>query len=220
MRSFVFALYAALVALAPAAKAIPISWDMQATVTRTNLPALDIQTGDEFVVNMTLDSETPAVPTFFANGYGYFNVFDQFTVSINGHTLTLGPELSAPFPARDTNWLGTSNFPDFQSLQFATLMYEGDTAYYAETWFEFTDTNAFPIGSLPLTPPSLASARLAEFRLFSPAAGGGYTSIATANIGSLTERSVPEPSTGLLMLAGVGLMSLWRRRRVAGDSRP
>ena len=214
MRSSVFAVFAMLVSLTPAAHAIPVTWDMEATVTRTNLPALGIATGDEFSISMTLDSETPAVPTFFADGYAYFNVFDAFTLSVNGHTLTLGPELGVPFPARDTNWLGTSNFPDVQHLQWTALMYEGDTPYYAETRFEFTDTNAFPIGSLPMTPPSLASARLAEISLYSPVPNnGGYLFIAGANIDSLTAQSVPEPSSGLLLLGSLGLMALWRRRR-------
>ena len=93
-------------------------------------------------------------------------------------------------------------------------MFEGDTPYFAETRFEFTDLDAFPIGCLPLTPPSLASARLAEISLYSPVPDG-LLFIARADIDSLSSaRSVPEPASGLLMLGGLGLMALARRRMV------
>jgi hypothetical protein len=214
MRPYVLA-FLAVVSLAPAAHAIPIMWDMQATVIRTHLPALDIESGDALSVRMTLDSETPAVSLGFNSAYAYFNVFDEFTLSVNGHTLTIGPQSDVPGVARNTNWLGTENPPGQQRMQWSTLMYDGDTPYYAETWFEFNDPNALPIGSLPMIPPSLASAWLAEFRLYSPVPDGSLIFLAAAEIDSLTARSVPEPSSGLLLLGGLGLMAMWRRRRTA-----
>ena len=211
MRISVLPALAVLSALAASANAGPIDWNLQATVTRTNLPALDIAVGDLFSVDMTLNSETPAIPTFFADGYNFLNVFDAFTLNVNGHSLVLGPKLADPADQRNSNFLGTLNFADFQVLQFVALMYDGDTPYYAEVNFEFTDTNAFPIGSLPAAPPSLASARLADFSLFSPD-GGGYISIAGSNVDSFTTRSVPEPSTAFLMLGALGVLAFGRRR--------
>lgn len=207
---------AALTILAAQAQAIPVSWNLEATFTRTNLPALGpIVVGDTITASIVLDTDTPGVATGFANGYSYYNPFDAFTVSVNGHTLNLGPKLDAPIPARDTNSVGTLNFPDVQLLQWTTLLYEGDTPYYAETWFEFSDVNAFPIGRLPLAPPSLASATLAEFRLYSPVPNnGGYIFIGGANIGSLTSASVPEPSTLALALTAAGMLGFARRRRL------
>jgi len=203
-----------LLAVAPA-HAIPVTWNLEATFTSTNLPALGpIVVGDTMTASIVLDTDTPGVATGFANGYSYYNLFDAFTVSVNGHTLNIGPQLEAPIPARDTNSLGTLNFPDVQLMQWTTLLYDGDTPYYAETRFEFTDLNAFPIGSLPLTPPSLASARLAEFNLYSPVPNnGGYIRIGSANIGSLTSASVPEPSTLALALTAAGMLGFARRRR-------
>ena len=217
MRSYLFVLLAVVGVTAPA-HAIPIAWDMQVTVSRTNLPALDIAVGSEFSISMTLDSETPAIPTFFSNGYVYRNVFDAFTLSVNGHTLTLGPQSADPEVIPSTNSLGTVDWPDYRQVQWNTLLYEGDTPYYTETRFEFTDLDAFPAGSLPLTPPSLASARLnpfvMQFALYSPVPNnGGYLFIGGGQVDSLTAHSVPEPASGLLMLGGLGLMALARRRR-------
>jgi len=208
-----------LLIVAPA-HAIPVTWNLEATFTRTNLPALGpIVVGDTMTASMVLDTDTPGIATGFANGYSYYNLFDAFTVSVNGHTLNLGPQLDAPIPARDTNSLGTLNFPDAQVMQWTTLLYDGDTQYYAETWFEFSDVNAFPIGSLPLTPPSLASATLAEFRLYSPVPNnGGNIFIGGANIGSLTSASVPEPSTLALTLTAAGMLAFARRRRREADA--
>ena len=208
-----------LLTVAPA-HAIPVTWNLEATFTRTNLPALGpIVVGDTMTASMVLDTDTPGVATGFANGYSYYNLFDAFTVSVNGHTLNLGPQLDAPIQARDTNSLGTLNFPDAQVMQWTTLLYDGDTQYYAETWFEFSDVNAFPIGSLPLTPPSLASATLAEFRLYSPVPNnGGNIFIGGANIGSLTSASVPEPSTLALTLTAAGMLAFARRRRREADA--
>lgn len=200
----------ALLAVAPV-QAVPVSWNFDATFTRTNLNALGpIEVGDTLTASMVLETDTPAVPTGFASGFGYFNVFDSFTLSVNGHTLSLGPQLDA---ARDSNWLGTSNFADYQALQWVNLLYDGDTAYVAEARFEFTDLDAFPIGSLPLTPPSLASARIAEISLYSPVSdNGGLIFIGSAAIGSLNATSVPEPSTLGLLLVATGMLVFARRR--------
>jgi hypothetical protein len=201
----------ALLAVAPV-QAVPVTWNLDATFTRTNLHALGpIEVGDTLSASMVLDTDTPAVATGFANGFGYFNVFDSFALSVNGHTLNLGPQLDA---ARDSNWLGTSNFADHQALQWVNLLFDGDTAYVAEARFEFTDLDAFPVGSLPLTPPSLASARIAEISLYSPVPGnGGLIFIGSAAIGSLNASSVPEPSTLGLLLAATGMLAFARRRR-------
>ncbi len=213
MRTCVLAGLSAVAVLAfSPVQAVPVSWNFDATFTRTNLPALGpILVGDTLSASMVFDTDTPAVATGFANGYGYFNVFDSFSLSVNGRTLNLGPQLD---PARDSNWLGTANFTDYQALQWLTLLYDGDTAYVAETRFEFTDVNAFPIGSLPMTPPSLASARIAEISLYSPVAdNGGLIFIGSAAIGSLDATSVPEPSTLGLLLAATGMLVFVRRRR-------
>jgi hypothetical protein len=217
MRSSELAGFAALALLVIApAHAVPVTWNMEGTFTQTNLPALGpIVAGDTMSASISFDTDSPGVSVGYADGYVFWNVFDAFTVNVNGHTLTLGPELGGPNPGSGTNSLATANFPDYQVMQWTTLFYEGDTPYYAETWFEFSDVNAFPIGSLPLTPPSLASATLAEFRLYSPVPdNGGYLFIGSANIGSLTSASVPEPSTLALALTAAGMLVIARRRRV------
>lgn len=217
MRSSELACVAALALLVIApAHAVPVTWNLEATFTRTNLPALGpIVAGDTMTASIGFDTDAPGVATGYADGYAYWNLFDSFTVNVNGHTLTLGPKLGGgPYPGSGTNSLGTANFPDHQVMQWTTLFYEGDTPYYAETWFEFSDVNAFPIGSLPLTPPSLASATLAEFRLYSPVPdNGGYIFIGSADIGSLTAASVPEPSSLALALTAAGMLGFARRRR-------
>jgi len=213
MRISVLPALAALGCLAAAAHADPINWNLQATVARVNLPALDIEVGDLLSLDMTLDSDSPAIPEFFADGYHYLNLFDAFTLNVNGHALILGPKLSDPAEQVDTNSLGTLNFPDYQVLQFRGLMYEGDTPYFAEASFEFTDTNAFPIGSLPAAPPSLASARLANLSLYSPVPNnGGLLFIAGGDVDSFTVRSVPEPSSAVLMAGALAILALGRRR--------
>jgi hypothetical protein len=216
MRSFELGGFAALALLIIApAHAVPVTWNMEATFTSTNLPALGpIVAGDTMTASIGFDTDAPGVATGYADGYAYWNLFDTFTVNVNGHALTLGPKLQGPNPGSGTNSLGTANFPDSQVMQWTTLFYEGETPYYAETWFEFSDVNAFPIGSLPLTPPSLASATLAEFRLYSPVPdNGGYIFIGNANITSLIATNVPEPSTLALAFAAFGMLGVARRRR-------
>jgi hypothetical protein len=206
--------------LASTAQAIPITWNLDATVTATNLPALGpIALGDVISASMTLETDTPVVHIPFASGTGYFNVFDAFTLTVAGRTLTLGPDSADMGFAREANWLGTSNFADFQSLQMAALLSDGTDVFQAYLSFEFTDLAAFPIGTLPSSPPSLASARLRELWLYSPIDGdprNGAISIAGSEITSFTSRSVPEPSTLTLLLAGLALV--WVARRESGNT--
>ena len=212
MRLAKFAAVAALTVVSVPAFAIPVSWNLESTVTRTNLPAFDIAVGDTLSVSMVVDTDTPAVSTGFQNGYAYFNPFDQFTLTVNGYSLLLGPDMPAPLPARDTNWIGTANLPDYQRLDFLALMYESGVPYVVEARFDFADTNAFPLGSLPTEPPSLASLRLTEFNLYQQVPTG-LLFIAGSGVTSFTAASVPEPGTLALALGAAGLMLLGGRRR-------
>jgi len=217
MRSYALAGFAAVIlsAVAPA-HAVPVTWNLEATFTQTNFPALGpIAVGDTMTASIGFDTDAPGLATGYADGYAYWNLFDAFTVNVNGHTLTLGPKVDGdPYPGAGTNSMGTENFSDHQRMQWTTQFYEGDTPYYAETWFEFSDANALPIGSLPATPPSLASATLKEFRLYSPVPdNGGFIFIGSADIGSLTSTSVPEPSNLALALTAAGMLGFARRRR-------
>jgi hypothetical protein len=215
------AVVATLVSFAGSAHAVPVTWDLEAVVQRTNLPALgEIAIGDVISASMTLETDTAAVLIPFASGAGYYNVFDAFTLTVAGRTLTLEPDSADMSFVREANWLGTSNFEDFQSLQLAALLSDGADVYQAYLSFEFTDLAAFPIGTLPSSPPSLSSARLRELWLYSPIDGDprqGAISIAGSEITSFTSRSVPEPSTLTLLLAGLALV--WVSRRQPGSFR-
>jgi hypothetical protein len=218
MRTSVIAgLTAATCLLIAPAQAVPIPWNLQSTVTRTNFPALGpIVVGDTLSVSMLVESDTPGNPIFWMNGYSFLNAIDSFDLTVNGHTLSLGPQSDDPLVARDTNNLGTLNFEDYQLLSWVVRLYDGDKPYVVETRFEFTDLNAFPIGSLPLSAPSLASARLTDFSLYSPVESGGMLFVAGGGVDSLTSpRSVPEPSTFALMLGAIGGLAFARRRRVS-----
>jgi PEP-CTERM motif len=214
MRLARFAAIAAFALVSVPVFAVPVSWNLESSVYRTNLPAFGIEVGDVLSVNMVVDTETPGVPTGFQNGYGYFNPFDEFTLSVNGFSLLLGPQLPANTVAsRDSNWIGTANFPDYQRLDLLALMYESGIPYVVEARFEFTDTTAFPLDYLPVEPPSLASMRLSEFNLYQRVDDGGLIFIAGSEVTSFTVASVPEPGTLALALGAAGLMLLGRRRK-------
>ncbi|MBC8028411.1 MAG: PEP-CTERM sorting domain-containing protein [Steroidobacteraceae bacterium] len=220
MRSSIAAI-AVSVFFAASANAVPVTWDLNAVVARTNLPALgDIAVGDAFSASMVVETDTPVVHIPFASSTGYFNVFDSFSLTIAGRTLTLGPDSADMGFAREANWLGTANFEDFQVLQMAALLFDGTDAYQAYLSFEFTDLAAFPIGTLPASPPSLSSARLRDFSIYSPVNGdprNGALFVAGGDITSFTSRSVPEPSTLTLLLGGLALV--WVARRQQGLAR-
>lgn len=203
-------------AIAAPVSAVPITWNLDATIARTNYQPLGpMAIGDSITATMVVETDTPGTPTFFANGYAYFNVFDSFSLAVNGRTLTLGPDSSDIGWTREANWMGTSNFDTVQILQMAAMLYDGEDAYQAYLWFEFADTAAFPIGSLPLEPPSLASATLRDIDLYSPVNGdprNGAIFIAGAHIDTLTA-SVPEPSTLSLFALGMLGLGFVRRRR-------
>ena len=197
------------------AHAVPITWDLSAVVTRTNLPALGpIAVGDAFSASMVLETDTPLFnPT--ANQTAYFNVFDSFSLTIGGRTLVLGPDGTETGFIREANWLGTINQIDYQSLQMAALLFDGADAYQAYLWFDFTDLAAFPVDGLPSSPPSLASATLRDISLYSPVGGdprNGAIFVAGGDVTSFTSRSVPEPSTLTLLLGGLALVWVARRR--------
>lgn len=206
---------AASLCLATTAHAVPVTWDVQATITRTNLPALGfLSPGDAVSASMTLETDTPVVyPT--STGTGYYNVFDAFSLTVGGQTLTLLPDSSDPGFVREANWLGSLDLGDIELLQMAAMLSDGAEVYQVYFWFEFTDVQAFPFGTLPLSPPSLASAQLRELWLSSPVNGdprNGAISIFASEITSFTSRSVPEPSTLTLALAGLALVWVARRR--------
>lgn len=210
-----FAAAAAFAIVSAPALAIPVSWNLESTVYRTNLPAFGIEVGDTLSVSMVVDTETLAVSTGFMNGYGFFNPFDEFTLTVNGFSLLLGPhQPDNTVAARDSNWIGTANFPDYQRLDFLALMYESGVPYVVEARFDFAATDAFPVGSLPTEPPSLDSLLLTEFNLYQQVPTG-LIFIAGAEVTSFTAASVPEPGTLALTLGAAGLMLLGRRRKCA-----
>jgi hypothetical protein len=102
-----------------------------------------------------------------------------------------------------------------QLFQAQALLFEGTDPYVASLWFDFTDVTAFPLDGMPLSPPSLASATLRELWIHSPIGGdprNGAISIAGAEITSFTARGVPEPSTLTLLLGGLALVWVARRK--------
>jgi hypothetical protein len=201
--------------IAPA-HAVPVRWDLQSTVTRTN----DFTLMDQAMsVSMVVETSTPGNPIFFANGYSFLNAFQSFDLTIGDRTLNLGPLSDDPLVARDTNNLGTLNFDDHQVLGWTVRLFDGATPYVVETRFEFTDLNAFPIGSLPLAPPSLESARLTDISLYLSVETGGMLFIASGPVESFTAvRGVPEPSTFAMLLGALGGMAFVRRRRAGNPS--
>jgi hypothetical protein len=222
MRSATLAALAAAALGASAANATPISWDVDAIVARTNLPAIGpIAVGDAFSAALTFDSDKVGTPLGFWDAYAYFNVFDSFSLNIGGKTLNLGPQSSDLGFVREANWLGNQTIPGSpQQLQMAAVVYDGADAYQAYLSFEFTDTSTFPLGTLPGSPPSLASATLRDFSIYSPVNGdprNGAIFVAGGNVESIAAATpVPEPTTlSLLLLAFAPLLM---RRRAAPRS--
>jgi hypothetical protein len=213
------ALAAAALGVSTASQAVPITWDVDAIVARTNLPAIGpIAVGDAFSASFTFDSEKAGTALGFWDAYAYFNVFDSFNLNIGGKTLNLGPQSSDLGWVREANWLGNQTIPGgVQTLQMAAIVYDGLDLYQAYLWFDFTDTATFPLGSLPESPPSLASATFRDFSIYSPVNGdprNGAIFVAGGNVGAITAATpVPEPSTLALLLA---LVPLLMRRRARG----
>jgi hypothetical protein len=211
------ALAAAALGVSTASQATPISWDVDAIVARTNLPAIGpIAVGDAFSASFTFDSEQAGTALGFWDAYAYFNVFNSFSLNIGGKTLNLGPPSADLGWAREANWAGNQTIPGGQqTLQMAAIVYDGLDRYQAYLWFDFTDTTTFPLGTLPANPPSLASATFRDFSIYSPINGdprNGAIFIAGGNVTSITAATpVPEPTTLSLLL--LGLAPLLMRRR-------
>jgi hypothetical protein len=209
----------ALVSFAGSAHAIPVTWDLSATVTRTNyLPFGPIAVGDAITATMVVETSTPMIHPIPSEA-AYLNVFDAFSLNIGGRTLTLGPDATDPGYVREANWLGTGDRGTFRTLQMAAMLYDGSEVYQAYLWFDFADLAAFPAAGLPLTPPSLSSATLRDLSLYSPVNGdprNGAIFIAGGDVDAFTARSVPEPGALGLMAAGLAMAWIARRRpRVA-----
>jgi hypothetical protein len=202
-----------------AAHAAPVTWNVDATVSHTNLPAIGpIAVGDAFSATLTFDSAQAGTPLGFWDAYAYYNVFDSFTVNIGGKTLTLGADSLDLGYAREANWLGhqTTNGVGPQTLQMAAIVYDGADPYQAYLWFDFADTSTFPLGSLPESPPSLASATFRDFSIYSPVNGdprNGALFVAGGNVDAITAVSVPEPAAGWLLLTIAALVPWVLRRR-------
>ena len=201
------------------ANAAPVTWNVNATVSHTNLPAIGpISVGDAFSAALTFDTDQAGTPLGFWDAYAYYNVFDSFSLNIGGKTLVLGPDSADLGWAREANWLGnqTNNGVGPQTLQMAAIVYDGADPYQAYLWFDFADTSTFPLGTLPESPPSLASATFRDFSIYSPVNGdprNGAIFVAGGNVDSITAVSVPEPSTISLLLLALALapIMLWQR---------
>lgn len=222
MRIATVAAFAATACLAvSAAHAAPVTWNVDATVSRTNLPAIGpIAVGDSFSASLTFDGDQVGTPLGFWDAYSYLNVFDSFTVNIGGKTLTLGADSLDPGYAREANWLGhqTTNGVGPQTLQMAAIVYDGADPYQAYLWFDFADTSTFPLGTLPETPPSLASATFRDFSIYSPVNGdprNGAIFVAGGDVDSISAVSVPEPSTTWTLLLALLVAPLVLRSRAS-----
>jgi hypothetical protein len=223
MRTGILAAVAATASLlSSTVDAAPVSWRVDAVVTRTNLPAIGpIAVGDGFSAELAFDSNHAGTPAGFWDAYSYFNVFDSFALNIGGKTLTLGPDSNDLGWAREANWLGnaTPNDRTYQTLQMAAIVYDGADLYQAYLWFDFSDISTFPLGALPQSPPSLASATLRDFSIYSPVRGNprnGAIFVAGGSVQSITAVGVPEPSTISLLLVASALLAPWasvRRRK-------
>ena len=217
--STVAALAAAALGVSAASQATPITWNVDAIIERVNLPAIGpMATGDAFSASFTFESTQPGTSLGIWDAYAYFNVFESFSLNIGGKTLNLGPPSDDLGWAREANWLGNQTLPGApQTLQMAAIVYDGADPYQAYLWFDFTDTSTFPLGTLPTTPPSLASATFRDFSIYSPVNGdprNGAIFVAGGDVSSITAATpVPEPSTLSLLLLAIGPLLLRRRAR-------
>ena len=220
MRIFPLAGLAAAACLAAsAAHATFVTWNVDAIVSHTNLPAIGpIAVGDTFSASFAFDSDQTGTPFGFWDAYAYYNVFDSFDLNIGGKTLTLGPDSADLGWASQANKLvnQTVNGVGPQSLQIAAIVYDGVDPYQAYLWFDFADTSTFPLGTLPQTPPSLASATFRDFSIYSPVNGdprNGAIFVAGGDVRSFTAMSVPEPASMWLLLPGLAIVLRVVRRR-------
>jgi hypothetical protein len=219
MRIATLAVLAAAALGVASANAAPVTWDLDATVSHTNLGAIGpIAVGDAFSASLTFDPNQLGTSLGVWDSYEYLNVFDAFSLNIGGKTLNLGPDSADPGWAREANRLGNATVPGtgVQTVQISAIVYDGMDPYLAYLWFDFTDLNAFPLGTLPQSPPSLASATFRDFSVYSPVNGdprNGAIFIAGGDVQSLRTTSVPEPSTLALLIGVLALLPLIVRRR-------
>jgi hypothetical protein len=208
-----------LACLTAPAFAVPVNWDLSGSIARTNAPWLGaIGIGDAFSASMVVETDTPPEFVAFASSQSFVNVFDSFTLNIGGKTLNLGADSSDHSYAIQANDISSLTFDDYQAVQMHAIVFDADTPYFVDLRFEFTDTTTFPYGSLPSVPPSLATARLADFAVYSPVDGNplnGAIFIAGGPISSFTARGVPEPSMLWLGLGAFAMLGVFGRRRGA-----
>lgn len=133
-------------------------------------------------------------------------------MNIGTSVLSLGPDSDDPAFAREANSIVTLHDSSAR-VQMNVLLYEGTTPFAAYFWFDFADLGAFPDGIMPSEPPSLASATLAEFSIFSPIDGDPRNGTIFLGSGSIdrfqTAPSVPEPGTLPLFAAALFAVGLF-----------
>ncbi len=139
----------------------------------------------------------------FSGTFTYDNVADDVTaynISTTGGTSGIGPNVYAPPGSSATNSGSVDTFTNAIILD--------PVAYIV--YAEFTD---LPPGA-PGTVPALTGDETAETCFIGCNPYNSRT--ITSGTATGTDIGVPEPASGALMLAGMGLLGVYRRRRPRG----